>query len=157
MRVLPMLSLSFALAAQVPDVGLTMDGGMLTVIYGQSCGPVTCTPFVGGAVAGGETRNLVHTSSPNTAYVIALGLPGPCTRFPGIDNMLLLGAPITTVTVGTTGGPNPVSACRQGAGRAQLMVPRGVPAGIVFRLQSFGTSASSQGPAFSGAIEVRTV
>lgn len=157
MRVLPSLSLSCVLAAQVPDVGLTMDGGMLTVIYGQSCGPVTCTPFVGGAVAGGETRNLVHTGSPNTPFVIAIGLPGTCQRFPGIDNALLLGSPITTIAVGTTGGPNPVSACRQGAARAQLQMPRGVPAGIVFRLQSFGTSGSSQGPAFSPAIEARTV
>src|SRR5688572_2394952 len=81
-------------SAQAIDVGLTMDGGALTVIYGQDCGPVPCTPFPGGSVGANQQRNLTHYAAPQTLYVIAIGVPAPCTPIPGFDNALLLGGPI---------------------------------------------------------------
>jgi hypothetical protein len=146
-----------ATAQSVPDVGLQLDGGILTVLYGQSCGPVACTPFPGGAVNGGATRNLIHSSAQNTIYAIAIGLPGPCLAFPGVGNALLLDpATVVTLAVGLT-VPAPMAACRQGQARAQLAVPNAVPPGIMFRLQSLGISPSTGTPALGPAIEVRTV
>ena len=60
------LALAAALAAaplqaqHVTDVGLMMDGGMLTVIYGQKCGPFSCQPFQAGTTA---------TNQPYQVYV----------------------------------------------------------------------------------------
>jgi hypothetical protein len=146
-----------ASAQSVNDIGLQMDGGLLTVIYGQSCGPLACAPFIGGNLNGGGTRNLIHWSAQNTAYAIAIGLPGPCVAFPGIGNSLLLDpSSIVTLAVGAT-VPAPTAACRQGQARAQLTLPPVVPPGIVFRLQSLGISPSTGSPALGPAIEVTTV
>src|SRR5688500_15103385 len=50
------LSLGSLRAQTANDVGLQMSGGILTVIYGQMCGAVTCTPLTGGGITPGETR-----------------------------------------------------------------------------------------------------
>lgn len=142
--------------AQAQDIGLTMDGGVLTVIYGQDCGPVGCTPFVSGPVAAGSTRSLVHFSAPQTLYAIALGTPAPCTAIAGFDNRLLIGNPIVLGWGLTSAPPFVGLPCQQGMAFETLTIPAGVPAGIVFRVQSFGQSLS--GPfGFGPAIESTTV
>ena len=149
-----------ALAAALPsqatgvnDVGLTLSGGVLTVIYGQTCGPLACAPFPGGTIALGETRTVTHWAAPTTPYVLAIGFPGPCIQFPGVANSLLLGFPIETLAIGTVQLASSISACRQGAARYTLVMPPAGPTGIMFRLQSLGVG-NSGALAFGPAIEV---
>jgi len=142
--------------AQAQDIGLTMDGGVLTVIYGQDCGPVSCTPFVAGPVGVGTNRTLVHLSAPQTLYAIAIGLPGPCVAVPGFDNVLLLASPVV-IGWGLTSSPPFVGLpCQQGMASEQLQIPAGAPVGFVFRVQSFGQSLAGQF-AFGPAIESVTI
>lgn len=152
-----LLPLLPAQSGPVNDVGLTMDGGVLTVIYGQVCGPVTCQPLPGGTIAGGESRTLVHYSAPVSPYVIALGLPGNCAQIAGIANVLLLGPPVLTVAVGLTSAPPFVpTPCDQGLAIHTLTVPRGAPSGVAFRVQSLGVSNSGAlgfGPSIATAIQ----
>ena len=152
---------SQAALAQAQDIGLTMDGGVLTVIYGQDCGPVGCTPFVGGQVAAGSSRSLVHLSAPQTLYAVAIGNPGACLAVPGFDNRLLLANPIVLGWGLTSAPPFVGLPCQQGMAFEQLVIPAGVPAGIVFRVQSFGQSLggpAGPGPfAFGPTIEATTI
>lgn len=143
--------------AQAIDVGLTMDGGVLPVIYGQDCGPVTCTPFVAGTVGVNQPRNLIHYAAPQTLYVIGLGLPAPCVAIPGIDNVLLLGGPIVLDWGITSTPPFVPLPCNlsQGIANFALVLPPTVPIGVTFRLQSLGVS-SSGALAFGPAIEAIT-
>jgi hypothetical protein len=142
----------------VTDVGLTLDGGMLTVIYGRSCGTFTCTPHVGGSVGGGENRTLTCFGAPGTAFVVALGLPAPvCFPFPGIANSLMLDpSALATIGFGVTGNLG-ISICPATGGRLAFPVPPVVPPGIVFRLQGLATSPGLMAPAFTNAIEAQTV
>jgi hypothetical protein len=152
-RSLPTLVLAGALGAQATDVGLTMSGGALTVQYGQSCGPVTCTPFPGGTMQPGDTRTVTHHAPQNTPYVLAIGFPGPCFPFPGIDNSVLLAVPPVTLAIGSASLPALTAACRQAQARYQFTLPAAAPGGIVFRLQSLGQSGTGA-LAFGPAIEV---
>lgn len=148
MKTLLFTLLSCAIAqpalAQAQDIGLTMDGGLLTVVYGQSCGPVSCTPFVGGPIAAGESRTIEHLSAPQTLYAIAIGNPATCVAVPGFDNFLLLGSPVVLGWGLTSAPPFIGLPCQQGMASQQLTIPIGAPAGIVFRVQSFGQSLSGQ-------------
>lgn len=134
------------------DVGLQMSGGILTVIYGQMCGSVTCTPMIGGGISPGETRGVTVWGGGGTPYVLAIGLPGTCFPFPGIANVLLLNAP-SVLSVGTTVNGPSTGACRVGPGRYSLSVPLGVPTGWTFRLQALATTYTSV-VAFTPALEV---
>ena len=151
-----LLAASFA-PAQSQDIGLTSSGGPLTVLYGQICGPVACQPFVGGNVAAGQTRDFTHYGAPRSNYAIVLGLPGPCTSLPGLDNRLLLGPPFVPIAAGLTSAPPLVpTRCGQGLAPNTLAIPRTAPIGLVFRVQSFGVSNSgAQG--FGPAIDVTIV
>jgi len=143
---------SFA-KAQVDDIGLYLHGGLLTVLYGQECGPVGCQPFPGGPIAAGETRTLTHYSAPSSIFAIAVGLPGPCTPLPGIDNPLLLGS-IVFLDAGITSSPPFVALpCQQGIGQGSLTIPPNTPAGLVIRMQSIGISPSTGGLALGPTIE----
>lgn len=155
---LPLFLLGTLAPAQVDDIGLYLSGPpMLPVLYGQECGPVGCTPFFGSVVAAGETRGLMHFSAPVSVFAIAIGLPGPCTPLPGIDNPLLLGSFIT-IEAGVTGTPPFVPLpCQQGIGSGTLSIPVGTPPGIVFRVQSLGVSPSTGNLAIGPAIEATTI
>ena len=144
--------------AQATDIGLTMDGGVLTVIYGQDCGPVGCQIFPGGIVGAGESRTLVHYSNHSSLFAIAIGLPGPCTPLPGIENPLLLSSPVILEFSITTTPPFVPLPCNgnQGVGQATLSIPPGAPPGFVFRLQSLGISPSSGNLALGPTIEAIT-
>jgi hypothetical protein len=138
----PLFALALApiAAAQATDVGLTMDGGMLTVIYGQSCGPVPCTPFQAGPIGIGQPRNLIHYGAPQTLYAIAVGLPMPCVAIPGIDNALQLNGPIILDSGITTSPPFVPLPCNQGVANYSLIVPPVAPIGLQFHIQSIGVS-----------------
>ncbi|MBK8978306.1 MAG: hypothetical protein IPM29_20580 [Planctomycetes bacterium] len=158
MRSLLAVSLAAVLAApafaQAQDVGLTSDGGLLTVIYGQICGPVGCQPFPAGAVGANSTRNFVHYAAPRTPFAIVLGLPGACARVRGIDNVLLLAPPLVTLGSGSTSAPPIVpTPCGQGLAHASLTIPAVAPVGLVFRVQSIGMS-NSGAFAFGPALEI---
>lgn len=147
------------LAAQlvsVNDVGLTMDGGILPVIYGQSCGPFTCTPFQAGPVGAGLPYNISVHGAPGQAFVLAIDLvPFPCIAFPGIGNALLVAQPVT-LALGIAVA-NPTAACRQGRGVHVLQTPPATPPGIQFLLQGGAFSPSLGIPAFTVALQSRTV
>ncbi|MFY9345060.1 MAG: hypothetical protein WAT39_21395 [Planctomycetota bacterium] len=153
-----LLALSLAPAAataQALDIGLTLSGGMLTVIFGQDCGPVTCTPLFGGNVGRGQARSVMHYSAPATLYAIAIGIPAPCLAIPGIDNVLLLGTPVIFDWGITSAPPFVPTACQQGVAGASFTIPLTAPVGVQFRLQSFGQSnggAWALGPAIECTI-----
>lgn len=136
--------------SQAQDIGLTMDAGLLTVLYGQVCGPVGCTPFVAGPTGVGTSRSVVHYSAPQTLYAIAIGLPGPCVATPAFDNSLLLQNPIV-IGWGLTSAPPFVGLpCQQGLATEVVAIPAGAPTGFTFRVQSFGQSLNGNfgfGPA----------
>jgi hypothetical protein len=147
-----------SLAAQTTanDVGLTMDGGVLPVIYGQTCGAVTCTPFMAGAVSPSAVRTVTVWAASGTPCILAIGLPGVCFPFPGIANPLLLNGPVT-LAVGVTVSPGPQGArpCLPGYGfyAFPLNVPATAPTGWTFRLQALATTFAA-GVAFTPALEV---
>jgi hypothetical protein len=134
------LALAPFAAAQATDIGLTMDGGMLTVIYGQSCGPVPCTPFTAGPIGIGQPRNLIHFGAPQTLYAIAVGLPTPCIVIPGLDNALQLNGPIILDSGITTSPPFVPLPCNQGIANYSLVVPPSAPIGLQVHIQSLGVS-----------------
>jgi hypothetical protein len=136
----------------VNDIGLVMSSSNAGSVFGQACGPVTCATFPAGTVGLGATRGLTHYGAPNSPYVLAIGLPGPCTPFPGIGNFLNLAIPMQTLAIGVASAPNPTSACLQGSGRYVLNLPAAAPTPITFRVQSLGMS-NSGAPAFGPAIE----
>jgi hypothetical protein len=146
------LALTSLPAQTANDVGLTMSGGILTVIYGHQCGTVSCTPMTGGTVAANDTRTVTVYGNNGTPYILGIGLPGVCFPFPGIANMLLLNGPLTLAVGVTTNGPS-TSTCRVGPGRFTLNIPPNAPTGWSFRLQALATSFTA-GLAFTNAIEV---
>lgn len=166
MRNLP-LAAAVLLCAAVPraqtnvqDLGLTMSVGMLTVIYGQVCGPFSCTPFPAGNVGAGVPAQVSHWGAPGTPFVLAIGFAPAgisCLAFPGIGNALLLDpAAVATLAVGTTPPSSPgTTLCNVARADVPFQIPAGVPAGIQFRLQSVGSGASHQ-LAFTVAIEAVT-
>jgi hypothetical protein len=149
-------TLATAAAAQTQDVGLYMDGGLLTVLYGQECGPVNCTPFVSGPVGAGETRSLTLFGAPVSFYAVALGFPGACLSIPAFDNVLLLDSPLILGFGLTSTPPFVPTPCQQGLAVETLTIPVGTPPGIVFRVQSLGVSNSGVW-AFGPAIEATTI
>jgi hypothetical protein len=137
------LPLATSLAtAQATDVGLTMDGGMLTVLYGQICGPVPCTPFTAGPIGIGQPRNFMHYGAPQTLYAIAVGLPTPCVPIPGFDNALQLWDPIILDAGLTSAPPFVPTPCQQGVAGYTLQLPANAPVGLTFHIQSLGVSNS---------------
>jgi len=158
------LFLTTALAAALPaqgsvlvnDVGLTMDGGILTVIYGQGCGPFTCAPFIAGGVGGGQPpRTVVVYGAPSQVYVLAIDVANsaPCIPFPGIGNALILGVQPVTLAIGVLGPGSLIAPCQQGRAGYQLAFPVGAPVGVQFELQALAMSASQNVPAFTIALQ----
>lgn len=144
-----------AQSPQVVDVGLTLDGGMPTVIYGQSCGPVPCKPLLAGSIGRGQVRKLVHYGAPLTPFAIAIGTPKKiCVTLPGIANGLLLGLPPVAIAFGFTSAQVPGLPCNQGTAPVPLTLPAVVPLGLLFHVQSIGISHSTGLPAFSPALEL---
>lgn len=163
MRV-PSLFLTATLAATLPaqgsatvnDVGMTMDGGMLPVIFGQSCGPFTCTPLYAGPVAAGQPgRTVIVYGAPNQPFALAIDLANsaPCMPFPGIANSLILGVQPVTLAFGLIGGGILVGPCNQGRAWYGLSFPVGAPSGVQFELQALAMSASQNVPAFTIALQ----
>lgn len=155
---------TIALPAQgsvlVNDVGLTMDGGMLTVIYGQSCGPFTCTPFFAGPVAAGQpSRTVIVYGAPAQVFALAIDLvnPAPCIAIPGIANSLILGVQPVTLAVGLIGGGILIGPCNQGRALYGLGFPAGTPPGVAFQLQAIAMSAAQNVPAFTIALQSQTL
>jgi len=144
-----------AQSTRVADVGLTLDGGALTVTFGQACGPVPCKPLLAGPIGRGQLRELVHYGAPLTPFAIAIGTPKPiCVTVPGIANGLLLGLPPMVIAFGVTGAQLSDLTCTQGMAQMPLKLPGAVPLGFVFHVQSIGLSHSTGQPAFSPALEL---
>lgn len=141
-------------SVSVHDVGLTLDGGMLTVIYGQSCGPFSCLPFQAGPVGRGQLRIATVHGAPQQLFVLAVSLASigmPCQPFPGFGNALILGQP-HTLAIGVLGAPAAGTVCLQGRADYPLLLPPNAPVGVPFELQALAWSASRQQPAFTIAL-----
>jgi hypothetical protein len=152
--------------SSVQDVGLTMDGGVLTVIYGQACGPFSCAPFPAGTLsastANSRSRTVTIHGAPASLFVLAMGQASivavPCTPIAGIGNALILPLPAATLAIGVTGAavPNPSAACRQGTASYLLTVPANAPRNLRFLLQAVTISAATGAPAFTVALAAST-
>ncbi len=139
------------------DIGLTLDSGGLTVLFGQFCGPVPCAPFAGGTIAVGSTRVVSHGAAALTPFALAVSLPSTnCAQIPGIANMLQLDLGAQILATGVTGPPVPAAFCPRGVANVQLTVPPSIPPGIAFVLQSIGVTWSGSF-AFGPAIAAVTV
>ncbi|MBM4061656.1 MAG: hypothetical protein FJ265_11260 [Planctomycetes bacterium] len=167
-RLLPLFA-SAALAAQttntgVQDVGLTLSmgpTGSTNAYAGQICGPFTCVPFrlTPGPIATPQRTVRVYGDA-NSLYVLLMSFaptPTPCVTIPGIGNALILGQPLHTLAFGVTGPyvPSPSVACRQGVGTVTLQLPPVSTAAITYRLQALTFSYTTQGPAFTVAVQGR--
>lgn len=141
-------------AQQVADVGLMMDGGVLTVIYGQSCGPFTCQPFQAGPTGAGQPYNVYIFGAPLQFFALAADFPtgAACLPFPGVGNSLLLLNQPVTLAIGAIGAGSFTSVCQQGRATYQLTFPLGTPPGVQFLLQGVAISATQNIPAFTVAI-----
>lgn len=149
----------------VQDVGLTMDGGVLTVIYGQACGPFACAPLTAGTLSAStaaRSRTVTVHGAPTSLFVLAMSQASivavPCTTIAGIGNALILSLPATTLAIGVTGAavPNPSAACRQGQARYVLTVPATAPRNLRVLLQAVTMSAATGAPAFTVALATGT-
>lgn len=137
----------------VPDVGLTMTGGLLPVTSGLACGPFACVAHPAPAIPRGQARNITHFGAPQSLYAIGVGLPPfACIPWSGIANYLMLGNPVITMSVGVTGPRLLSTPCAQGTAAIVLLVPAAAPPGLLFNIQSLGISPASGQVAFSHAI-----
>ncbi len=152
-----MLAAAALPAQNVADVGLMMDGGILTVIYGQSCGPFTCVPFQAGPTGAGQPYNVYVYGAPQQFFVLAADIDGnqPCIPFPGVGNMLMLTQPVT-LAFGFIGTAPPTGLCLQGRGQYVLQFPAGTPPGVGYRIQAAAVSGSQSIPAFTVTIRSTT-
>ncbi|MCA8948827.1 MAG: hypothetical protein KDE27_04950 [Planctomycetes bacterium] len=144
-----------ALPAQTAtDVGLRLGGGVLTVIYGQDCGPFSCTPVQAGPAAAGQPYNAYVYGAVQQPFALAIDLDtnAPCIAIPGIANSLLLVNQPVTLAFGLTQGPSLSASCIVGRGSYVLQFPNGTPAGVTFLLQAVAVSRALNQPAFTIAI-----
>lgn len=152
---LVLAALAPALPAQtrVMDVGLTMDlGPLLPAFVGYSCGTFSCQAFTNSPFPRGSVRTFTIFGAPQTPYVLAVGAPGQCVTHPGVGNALLLGTPVITLRVGTTGALVPGTSCNQGMDVFPFTMPRTAPPGVRIRFQGAGVS-NSGAVAFGPAID----
>ncbi len=154
-----MLLTAPALCQQATDTGLMMGGGILTVIYGQDCGPFSCQPFHAGPTGSGIPYNVHVFGAPNQPYVLAadiLPATSPCVSFPGIANALLLINNPVTLDLGLIGPASTVGTCYRGRATYTLQFPNGTPPGVTYYLQGLTMSSALQMPAFTVAIRSTT-
>lgn len=141
----------------VNDVGLTMDGGVLPVIYGTSCGMALCITAPAGNIARGQPRNVTVYGAPNQPYLLAVSLGAPTCSFTVIGglligNALMLPQPLV-LAVGVTSPLVPGLPCQQGLGVQPLLLPATAPIGLQFLLQAMAASPTYPGFAFTGALQ----
>lgn len=142
----------------VADVGLMMDGGILTVIYGQDCGPFTCQPFTAGPTGAGQPHNVYVFGAPQQFFALAADVDtgqGCLPPIPGVGNRLLLAQPVT-LAFGFVGNVGGIGLCQQGRGHYVLQLPSGTPPGVAYRLQAVAVSSSLGIPALTVAIRSTT-
>lgn len=146
-----------ASAQNVNDAGLMMDGGVLTVIYGQDCGPFSCQPFQAGPTAVGQPYNVYVFGTTQQFFALAADLDTnvSCLSIPGIGNQLLLAQPVT-LAFGTIGPVASIGLCQQGRGQYTLQFPPATPPGVGFILQALVMSQSQGIPAFTVGIRSTT-
>lgn len=153
-RLAAALGVATILAAQgtstpATDVGITLDGGLLTVLYGQNCGAFSCTPLYGGPIAAGQPRQVAVYGDAGQLFVLAAALQpatAPCTNVPGLANALLLQQPVVLALGVTTAWP---ASCPAGRAVCPLVFPPGVPSGVQFTLQGLAASAAQGHFAFT--------
>ncbi|MFO1078240.1 MAG: hypothetical protein U1E73_11020 [Planctomycetota bacterium] len=160
------VSFAFAAALVLPapaqtvgDVGLTMGGGILPVIYGQRCGAFTCQPFLAGSVGPAQPYDVTVFGAPQQVCALAAGRPSavPCLGYQGLANMLVLTNQPITLAIGVTGTGNPIGVCNQGRAVYWLQLPGGTPSGVAFLLQAVAMSAGQGVPAFTIALRTTTM
>ena len=141
----------------VNDDGLTIDGGVLPVIYGSSCGPALCITTQVGAIVRGQGRTVTVYGAPNRPFLVALSLVQPLCAFTVINgqligNGLMLPQPLLLL-VGFTSPLVPGLPCQQGTGSFQLLLPPTAPIGLGFLMQAIVASPTYPGLAFTGALQ----
>ena len=138
------------------DVGLTMDGGVLPVIYGRYCGPALCVTTQAGPVSRGQPRMVTVYGAPNQPFALAVSLGAPTCTFTVVGgglvgNALMLAQPVT-LSIGVTSSQVPGLPCPLGTGVFTLQLPMSAPVGLQFLLQAVVVSPSYP-LAFTGALQ----
>lgn len=108
-------------------------------------------------VVSGETLTLrVNAPFQNFFAIGAAFSATSCVPIPGIENALILDAPIVTIALGVVGQQSPMLACWGGFQTVALPLPNGLPVGLSFSTQAVAavpTLGNSNGAAFSVAVQ----
>ncbi len=145
-------SLNADLSAQnfpEPRIGLTLQAAPNLRPFGQTCGPFTCRPDQGFVFSGGRAQIVAH-GFPGTRFFIGISAArNRCLPLPGIAGALVLSPPAVIYAIGRI-PPGPFSGrCPEGQARIPLSIPKSLPLGSSFIIQSLGESqVSPLGPIF---------
>ncbi len=147
LRVLLLTCLLSSLATEqirLGEFGFTMTGKAGSA--GGGCWGASCTPTTMDIIRG-ETV-LLHIGAPFGApYLIGLSLgPSQCTRFPGLQNELLLDpASMVVLAGGAVSQRSSMRFCYSGFENQNLFVPMTAPIGMQLVFQTISVVANNKG------------
>lgn len=123
---------------------------------GEFCRVFDCVPRPL-PVKAGETLTLTVNAPWQSPYGIVLSPSATgCVPLPGIANLLILGGPFYTLTLGIVSQPSPILSCWGGKQDFFLPLPASLPVGFQFATQAVAIvplATGGDGPAFSVAVE----
>lgn len=134
--------------AQAP-AGVDLVFSTTGIQLGVPCEDFSLTPYFP-FIAAGDTWLVQVYGEPLSPHFLLFGPPPTSyTAFPGVDNLLMIHAPVSVVAIGATGPPDPASFCGQGHTDYVFTVPGGPPGGADFAMQALAMSSTTGNWAFS--------
>lgn len=121
---------------------------------GDFCHTFDCTPRTLDATAG-ETLTLRVNAPLQALFAIGASFSATsCVTLPFAANMLVIDAPVVTLTVGVVSQGSPILSCWGGTQPTPLALPPGLPVGLSFATQALAVMPilGGTGPAFSVAV-----
>jgi hypothetical protein len=141
--------LALAAPANAQAAGVDLVLSTSGVQHGVPCSVFSQVPYFPW-ISPGQSWLFQVYSQPMTAHFVLFGPPPTSpTSFPGIDNLLLIHAPVTILLTGMTGALDPTSFCGQGHTNYNLTVPAGPSPGADFAIQVLAQSSTTGNWAFS--------
>lgn len=122
---------------------------------GEFCWQFDCAPRPLTVVAGETLTLTINAPFQNFFAVGASFSATSCTPIPGIENALILDAPIVTLALGVVSQSSPMLACWGGFDNVSLPLPNGLPTGLAFSTQAVAVvpnATTIDGISFSVAV-----